>query len=289
MKTPIYLLIIVSLILGSCSSSYKAGVAEYDDLYYTPKDAKMQAQVQTENVQPTANQQNVQAVPQEELSDYERYRVALEDDYVNEDAQASLETAALTQEDTMYIGQQDDMQYAYYDDGSAAPVVQNYYGTVNQYPDYSARINRFNSGYGGSGYYDPYYSDAYYDPYNSWGSRFSVNIGLGFGMGYGYGGYGGYGYGGYGYSGYGYGNYYGYGPGYGWGSHMSSSTVYADYTHNEGTLIINIFDTKQELLIYEAVVIKNVGGDYKSDKRIRELIARSMMYNFQVPVAGKKK
>ncbi len=89
MKTPIYLLIVVSLILGSCSSSYKAGVAEYDDLYYTPSDVKMQAQV--ENVQPVANQQNVQAVPQEELSDYENYRLALEDDYLNEDAQASLE------------------------------------------------------------------------------------------------------------------------------------------------------------------------------------------------------
>ncbi len=67
MKTPIYLLIVVSLILGSCSSSYKAGVAEYDDLYYTPQDAKMQAQVQTDYVQPAAYQQNMQAVPQEEF------------------------------------------------------------------------------------------------------------------------------------------------------------------------------------------------------------------------------
>ena len=186
MKTSIFILVIVSLVLGGCSSSYKAGVTEYDDLYYTPKDAEMQAKAT--NVQPATSQQSAQAVQQEELSDYEKYRLSLEDEYLNEDAQVSLETAAFAQEDTMYVGQQEDMGYAYYDDGSASPVVNNYYGTVNQYPDYSARIDRFHSGYGGS-YYDPYYSDAYYDPYySSWGPRISLS--LGFGFGYGYGGYG---------------------------------------------------------------------------------------------------
>ncbi|MCK5462532.1 MAG: hypothetical protein KAI95_05925, partial [Bacteroidales bacterium] len=181
MKTTIYLLIVVSLILGSCSSSYKAGVTEYDDLYYTPRDAKMQAEAT--NIQPGANQQNVQAVPEEELSDYEKYRLSLEDEYLNEDAQGA-ELKSYAPEDTMYVGQQEDLGYAYYDDGSSSPVVNNYYGTVNQYPDYSARISRFHSGYGGYDYYDPYYS--------SWGPSISIGLGFGFGMAYGYGGYGGY-------------------------------------------------------------------------------------------------
>jgi hypothetical protein len=165
MKTPIYLLIIVSLILGSCASSYRAGVTEYDDLYYTPRDARMQAEAV--NVQTEAGQQNVQAVPQEELSDYEKYRLALEEGYLNEDAQSSDETYALAQEDTMYVGPQEEAAYAYYDDGSSPPVVNNYYGTVNQYSDYTSRIRRFHSPYYGYSYYDPYYSwyDPWYDPY----------------------------------------------------------------------------------------------------------------------------
>ncbi|KPL12306.1 MAG: hypothetical protein AMS26_18250, partial [Bacteroides sp. SM23_62] len=217
MKTSIYLLIIVSLILGACSSSYKAGVAEYDDLYYTPRDANMQAE--TANVQPEASQQNVQAVPEEELSDYEKYRLALEEEYLNEDAQASQE--AYAQEDTMYVGQQEDVGYAYYDDGSTPPVVNNYYGTVNQYPDYTSRIRRFHSPYVGYSYYDPYYYDPWYDPYyySSWGPRISLSFGFGFGWGYGGWGYPYYGWGypsyGWGYPYYGYGSYWsGYHRGY---------------------------------------------------------------------------
>jgi hypothetical protein len=104
---------------------------------------------------------------------------------------------------------------------------------------------------------------------------------------------GGYGYGAYNYgnyAGYGYGNYYGYGPGYGWGGYMSTSTIYSEYAINEGSLIINIYDNKQKILIYEAVVIKNVDGSVINNEKLRDLIARSMMYNFQVkPVSKKKK
>ena len=108
------------------------------------------------------------------------------------------------------------------------------------------------------------------------------------GSGYGYGGYGGAGYNGYSYSSYGYGNYYGYGPGYGWGAGMSTSTVYTNVTVDEGTLIMNIFDAKQKLLIYETVAIKKMDGQLRGDQRLTELVARSMMYNFQVPVVKKK-
>ena len=108
----------------------------------------------------------------------------------------------------------------------------------------------------------------------------------GYGGGYGYGGYGGGGM--YGYSGYGYGNYYGYGPGYGWGAGMSSYTVYQDVKVDEGTLILNIFDANKKVLIYESVVIKKMDGSMKGDKRLTDLVARSMMYNFQVKEVKKK-
>lgn len=102
----------------------------------------------------------------------------------------------------------------------------------------------------------------------------------------GYGGYGGYG----AYGGYGYGSYYGYGPGYGWGGGMSTTTVYNEIEYTEGTLVINIFDAKHKILIYEAIAVKNGSKDLSGDQRLVELITRSMMYNFKVkPVDTKKK
>ena len=62
MKTSknISIIVILALVLGACSSSYKAGVSEYDDLYYTPKDARMQNQpVETEAL---ASKQSTQTI-----------------------------------------------------------------------------------------------------------------------------------------------------------------------------------------------------------------------------------
>jgi len=139
------IIIILALTLGACSSSYKAGVSEYDDLYYTPKDARMQSQpVETEAL---ASAQGTQAA-EDQLSDYEKYRLSLEGEYKSEEVSPGIEEYAL--EDTNYYGSQEDYAYAYYDDGSTQPqVVNNYYGAVDQYPSYSSRINRFHSPYMG--------------------------------------------------------------------------------------------------------------------------------------------
>ena len=213
MKTSINIsiILILALILGACSSSYKAGVAEYDDLYYTPKDAKMQSQAAEAEVM--AGTQGTQAAPQEELSDYEKYRLSLEGEYLAEQEVAPEEYATI---DTNYYGPEGDYGYSYYDDGSQPPVINNYYGAVNQYPSYSSRIQRFHSPYIGYNYYDPWY-DPWYDPYFGV-SNFSVSIGFGFGYGYGYPSYG-WGYPSYcwGYPGYGWGY-----PGWGYGSYQSS-------------------------------------------------------------------
>jgi len=74
MKTKIHYLIAIPLIMGACTSSYRAGVSGYDDLYYTPSDARIQselAQTQVEARTPAQTEQNYQL---EELSDYEKYR-----------------------------------------------------------------------------------------------------------------------------------------------------------------------------------------------------------------------
>ena len=45
----------------------------------------------------------------------------------------------------------------------------------------------------------------------------------------------------------GYGGYYGYGPRYGWGTGMShSTTTYNDYDDVVGTLVIDVYDAKNE-------------------------------------------
>ncbi|MCK4748854.1 MAG: hypothetical protein KAT15_17495, partial [Bacteroidales bacterium] len=224
MKTSINISIILSLalVLGACSSTYKAGVSEYDDLYYTPRDARMQSQASDANV--LADAQGTQQSVQDELSDYEKYRLSLEGEYLNEEAVPEISEYA--QDDTAYYGPEGDYGYAYYDEGSQPPVINHYYGTVNQYPSYASRIQRFHSPYVGYNYYDPWYDPYYNDPwYGGWGSNFSVSIGFGMGWGYpSYGwGYPSYGWGypsyGWGYPRYGYGGYYSsYGRGYnhGW-------------------------------------------------------------------------
>ncbi|MCK5505198.1 MAG: hypothetical protein KAJ10_08550 [Thermodesulfovibrionia bacterium] len=156
MKTSAQILIILSLVLGACSSSYKAGVSGYDDLYYTPKDARMQNEATQAETQTESSDQ------QEALSDYERYRLALEDDYNSNEQEA--EVAEFAQQDTLYYDETGEGNYAYYDDGTT-PVVNNYYGEVHQYPSYEARINRFQTPYTGYSYYDPYAYGSYYDPY----------------------------------------------------------------------------------------------------------------------------
>jgi hypothetical protein len=48
----------------------------------------------------------------------------------------------------------------------------------------------------------------------------------------------------------GYGGYYGYGPGWGWGGGMSTTSVNT-YDYTVGTLVCDVFDTKDKKLIWE--------------------------------------
>jgi hypothetical protein len=76
-----------------------------------------------------------------------------------------------------------------------------------------------------------------------------------------------------------YGGYYGYGPGYGWGSgygRMSTTTI-QDYDYEVGTLVIDVFDAKEEKLIWEGIGTKTVDENPQTrDKNIPKAVQKIM-------------
>ena len=78
MRTILYISVI-AVLFSSCSASYRAGLAEYDDLYYTPKKAVVQEPVAVADTQPAVQENSEAAV--EEMSEYEKYRLGLESEY----------------------------------------------------------------------------------------------------------------------------------------------------------------------------------------------------------------
>ena len=199
----------MAILFSSCSTSFKAGVAEYDDLYYTPKKAVVSespaardTQVVKEATEAPAESGQVATAQEREMSEYEKYRMGLESEYLSGDSEegSGLKSEALFDTtDTTYYDESGDYGYTYYDDGETPIINNNYYGDVYQdnYPSYSSRINRFHSPYLGFNYYDPWFN-GFYDPYyyDSWyspGFSLSFNMGWGLGFGWGYPGYYGYG------------------------------------------------------------------------------------------------
>jgi len=79
--------------------------------------------------------------------------------------------------------------------------------------------------------------------------------------------------------GYGYGGYYGYGPGYGWNTGMGhSTTTYNQYDYVVGTLVIDVYDAKNEKLIWESIGTKTVDKDPETrDQNIPKSVAAIMV------------
>lgn len=80
-----------------------------------------------------------------------------------------------------------------------------------------------------------------------------------------------------------YGGYYGYGPGWGWGSGMGhSTTTISEYDYTEGTLVIDIFDAKNEKLIFEGIGTKTIVEKSEGrDERVAKAVA-AIMANYPV-------
>ena len=87
-----------------------------------------------------------------------------------------------------------------------------------------------------------------------------------------------------GYGGY-YGGYYGYGPGYGWGGGHSTTSI-QEYDYNVGTLVCDVFDKKNEKLIWEGIGTGEINENPKNrDKNIPKTV-QAIMSKFPVPPAG---
>lgn len=87
-----------------------------------------------------------------------------------------------------------------------------------------------------------------------------------------------------GYGGY-YGGYYGYGPGYGWGGGHSTTSI-QEYDYNVGTLVCDVFDKKDEKLIWEGIGTGEINKNPKNrDKNIPKTV-QAIMSKFPVPPAG---
>ena len=87
-----------------------------------------------------------------------------------------------------------------------------------------------------------------------------------------------------GYGGY-YGGYYGYGPGYGWGGGHSTTSI-QEYDYNVGTLVCDVFDKKDEKLIWEGIGTGEINENPKNrDKNIPKTV-QAIMSKFPVPPVG---
>lgn len=86
----------------------------------------------------------------------------------------------------------------------------------------------------------------------------------------------------------GYGRYYGYGPGWGWGGGMATTT-YNTYNFTNGTLICDVFDAKNQKLIWEGVGQGTVDEDLQSrEENIPKAVAK-IMAQYPVPPVNTKK
>jgi hypothetical protein len=78
-----------------------------------------------------------------------------------------------------------------------------------------------------------------------------------------------------------YGGRYGYGPGYGYGTGYSTTTV-SEYNYKEGTLIIDVFDAKSKLLIWECASNKVIEEDPANREQNIRMVVNYMMQRYPV-------
>lgn len=92
-----------------------------------------------------------------------------------------------------------------------------------------------------------------------------------------------------GYGGYGYGGYMGYGPGYGGSMGMGMATTnYNTYDYTEGTLIVDVYDTVEKKLVFEAVGKGTVSEKASNRDKNTPKTVSAMMKDYPIkPIATK--
>ena len=182
MKTKFFIISLIALISGSCSSSKIASNQNFqDDVYYNPSTTRTVTTVvaPASGVSQVAANSYTAVSPSDMvgMSDYERYRLALESGQSVEEATASVRSAPVEYYDAPESENYGHIQYAYVETTQAQDKQGNTYITNNFYDDsYSARINRFSGPYLGFSYFDPwYYGPSYrfgYSSYYGWNMSF---------------------------------------------------------------------------------------------------------------------
>ena len=85
----------------------------------------------------------------------------------------------------------------------------------------------------------------------------------------------------------GYGGYYGYGPGWGWGGGMSTTSINT-YDYTVGTLVCDVFDTKEQKLIWEGTGSGEINENPQNrEKSIPNTVAQIMAQYPVQPVKTK--
>ena len=79
----------------------------------------------------------------------------------------------------------------------------------------------------------------------------------------------------------GYGGYYGHGPGWGYGSGYSTTTI-NEYDYVEGTLVCDIFDKKEEKLIWEGIGTKTVDDNPQTREKNIPYAVKQIMAQYPV-------
>lgn len=229
MKTKIYLLAAIALVISACSTGSFVSTGYVDGIYFNPGDVPPPVLDEEARVQEEPETlKSGDRVIISEITDNEEGSKTMNNYILDGQDAGEYVDAQLYNMDQMELQGSDTT--IYYDDNEVKYVINNYYDGADV--DFSYRIHRFHRPY--SRFYDPFYWNSwYYDPwyYNSWyyDSWYYPYSSLAWGWGYDpwgwgyspwYGGYygGWYGsyYGGYYssyYGGWGY-PYYGY---YGWG------------------------------------------------------------------------
>lgn len=77
-----------------------------------------------------------------------------------------------------------------------------------------------------------------------------------------------------------YGHYYGYGPGWGWGP--SYTTTVRSYNYVVGTLVCDIFDQKEQKLVWEGIASKTVDENPATREKNIPRIVRALMNRYPV-------
>ncbi|HQH40907.1 MAG TPA: hypothetical protein PK825_04115, partial [Bacteroidales bacterium] len=157
MRTPLSIMLIMTAVLTACSAGFQTTGTVTDDIYYSPKDRAVvaSAPVPASTAQVSQPDRENNAGENQTMSDYERYRLAKE-----QQLYASDTTAASGQQEYYSSREEGENYQSDYvpDDRNKSVVINNYYDYDPYDYYYTSRIRRFHSSYyWGWGYYDPFF------------------------------------------------------------------------------------------------------------------------------------